>query len=639
MKRRLLLVLLFVLIPTGYLLFADVSLSDTSQPTPIGQNEAPDHSSVDLVQGLAEQDDADLQYSFDHIVDGEQIWLEAIATIPPLVSLGTFPDLSNADENLTLILRNRLKLLNRKMFSNRKWREYWVKQHQIAGKMETLYGELAKTATAKGEREATIAKQTGARDWAALAEAKTLNQDDFLISIQIEYDAVDDRMENTLVSAPQLSKETKLAAPVIVATPFEERAARIAELRFRQASQSERRAVADLKLKLLKQQVKSSAIIQPALKRDFELAREEHRIAKAQVLSPNPDWSAGWLPIANAVAAKLNKIGEELNLSAEREHSLKFNVSLVESNISYRDNKYREIELDRQEVEAFSGLLKAVLATAWQQAPPVISLLVLLFLAGWLALWMVDLATRTLVKVMEDDNPDCVSAIERRVKTVASVLKGMGKIAVYFVVILVACNVVGINTGPILGSMAILGLALSFGSQNLVRDFVNGFFILVENQYAVGDWVKIGAHEGDVEQINIRSTRLRSVTGVLQIIPNGTITTVENMTRDWSCFRCHVGVSYDSDIDLVERICNEVGADMYADPELKGKLKEAPVFVGVTKLADSSVVVRSAAKTQPGAQWGLEREMNRRLKKAFAEADIEIPFPQRVVWHHNKTSD
>jgi small conductance mechanosensitive channel len=165
---------------------------------------------------------------------------------------------------------------------------------------------------------------------------------------------------------------------------------------------------------------------------------------------------------------------------------------------------------------------------------------------------------------------------------------------------------------------------------------VNGFFILVENQYAVDDWVRIGSHEGTVEQINIRSTRLRSATGVLQIIPNGTITTVENMTRDWSRFRCHVGVSYDTDIDLAERICNQVGEAMYADPELKDKLSEAPTFIGVTALGDSAVVVRAQAKTRPGAQWGLEREMNRRLKKAFEDAGIEIPFPQQVVWHRNK---
>ena len=106
-------------------------------------------------------------------------------------------------------------------------------------------------------------------------------------------------------------------------------------------------------------------------------------------------------------------------------------------------------------------------------------------------------------------------ATEQRANTIADVFKGVGKIAIYLVGILVAFDVVGIDTGPLLGSVAILGLALSFGSQNLVRDLVNGFFILVENQYAVDDWVRIGSHEGTVEQINIRSTRLRSATGVL----------------------------------------------------------------------------------------------------------------------------
>ena len=119
--------------------------------------------------------------------------------------------------------------------------------------------------------------------------------------------------------------------------------------------------------------------------------------------------------------------------------------------------------------------------------------------------------------------------------------------------------------------------------------------------------MKIALKEGAVEQINIRSTRLRTSLGIPQIIPNGTIGTVENMTRDWACFRCHVGVSYDTDIDLAERICNEVGAAMYADSELKEKLLEPPTFIGVTDFGDSAVVVRSQAKTRPGAQWSLEQ--------------------------------
>jgi small conductance mechanosensitive channel len=568
----------------------------------------------------------------------ERAWIDAILTEPLLVSLGAFPDLSNAGAQLTSVLRDRLKLLDRKVISNRQWGEHWTEQHRAAAELESLYGELASTATGADERAAANARQATARDWTALADSKMSNQDDYLISIKTERDSVEERLENARDSALPLDAKQAPLATSVGATPFEERAARIAELRFQQNFQSERRAAASLELKLVKQQAESSVLLHHALKKDVELSLEEQRIAKAQLLSSDPQWSKRWLPIAEAARAKAKKIEQELHLSAERQHSIEFEVNLAESKTAYRDQKHGEIEQERQQAEALSGWLEAVFSTARQQAPRVLGALLLVFLAGRLALWLVALTARTLIKVVQDDDPDHISAFEQRANTIASVFRGVGKIAIYVVGTLVAFDVVGIDTGPLLGSVAILGLALSFGSQNLVRDLVNGFFILVENQYSVGDWVKIDSHEGTVEQINIRSTRLRSVTGVLQIIPNGTIATVENMTRDWSCFRCHVGVSYDTDIDLAERICNEVGAAMYADPALKHNLLEAPTFIGVTELGDSAVVLRSQAKTRAGAQWGLEREMNRRLKKAFEEAGIEIPFPQQVVWHRNKPS-
>ena len=573
-----------------------------------------------------------------HIEVVEQAWLEAILSQPTLVSLGAFPNWSNPDIELSSALRKRLKLLDRKVFSNRQWREHWDEQRRAVIELESLYGELASTVTG-AEREAATAKQASARDWGALAEAKMSNQVVYLISIEMERDSVEERLESTLGAVARLGKDDERIALAVGATPFEERAARIADLRFREASQSDALALAVLELKLIQQQVESGTALAPALQRDVELAHEEHRIAQAQLLSADPESSGRWREIVKAAAANVETIEGELDLSGERQQSIRFDLSLAESQIAYRDQKHSEIEGARQKAEAFSGWLAAVLATARQKAPRVIGVLLLILIVGRLALWIVRRATRALVNVVEDDDPDHVSASEQRVKTIAAVLKGVAEIVVYFVGVLIALDVVGIDTAPVLGSLAILGLALSFGSQNLVRDFVNGFFIIVENQYSVGDWVKIGDHEGDVEHINIRSTRLRSVTGVLQIIPNGTITTVENMTRDWSQFRCHVGVSYDSDIDLVERICNEVGAGMYADPALEGQLMEAPTFVGVTQLGDSAVVVRSAAKTRPGAQWSLEREMNRRLKKAFEESGIEIPLPQQVVWHRNMPSE
>ena len=568
----------------------------------------------------------------------ERAWLEAIHATPQLVSLGTFPDLSKSGAELTLILHDRLKLLDRKVISNRQWQEHWIKQRRLATELESLYGELARTASGAREGTAAASRQAAARDWAALADAKVSNQDDYLNAIKSERDSVEERLENTLGATAIQNVKSAVPLPSVGATPLEERAAHIAELRFRQEFQRERLAAASLELKLVRQQAESSAILRRALKVDVELANDEHRIAQAQLLSADPEWSDRWLSLANAATTKAEKIEQELHLSGVRQHSIEFEVTLAESKVEYLNQKHGEIEGKRKEAEAFSGWLEAVLATTRQRAPHVIGVLLLIVVVGRLALWLVGLISRTLIKVVEDDDSENVSAIEQRANTIADVFKGVGKIAVYVVGTLLAFDAVGVDTGPLLGSVAILGLALSFGSQNLVRDLVNGFFILVENQYAVGDWVKIGSHEGTVEQINIRSTRLRSSLGVLQIIPNGTIATVENMTRDWSRFRCHVGVSYDTDIDLAERICNEVGAAMYADSELRKKLMEPPKFIGVTDLGDSAVVVRCQANTRPGSQWGLEREMNRRLKKAFEDAGIEIPFPQRVVWNRSQPS-
>ena len=588
-------------------------------------------------QGIAaaQADPASPSDLLHQIEMAEQVWLDTILTPPLLVSLGAFPDLSNAGTQLTSILRDQLKLLDRKVISNRQWQEHWINQRRVATELEPLYGELARMATGAEERAAATGKQAAARDWAALADTKVRNQDAYLNGIKTERDAVEERLENTLGSDAQRDAIQAAPSPSVGATPFERRAAHIAELRFRQEFQRERHAAARVELKLVKQQAESSAILKRTLKQDVALAHEEQRIAQAQLLNSDAKWSDRWLPIASTATTKVEKIEQELHLSEVRQHSIEFEVTLAASKAAYIDQKREGIERERQEAEALSGWLEAVLATGRQRAPRVLGVLLLILLAGRLALWLVGLVARTMMKVVADDDTKNVSAKEQRANTIADVFRGVGKIAIYVVGTLVAFDVVGIDTGPLLGSVAILGLALSFGSQNLVRDLVNGFFILVENQYAIGDWVKIGSHEGTVEQINIRSTRLRSATGVLQIIPNGTVTAVENMTRDWSSFRCHVGVSYDTDIDLAERICNEVGAVMFADPELKDKLLEAPTFIGVTDLGDSAVVVRSQAKTRPGAQWSLEREMNRRLKKAFEDAGIEIPFPQQVVWHRN----
>jgi small conductance mechanosensitive channel len=230
-----------------------------------------------------------------------------------------------------------------------------------------------------------------------------------------------------------------------------------------------------------------------------------------------------------------------------------------------------------------------------------------------------------------DDDPNKSDASDQRRQTLADVFTSVAGLAVYIVAGLIALEEIGVNTGPLLGSVAILGLAVSFGSQNLVRDVVNGFFILLENQFAVGDVITISGKTGTVERVTIRSTWVRSYNGDVHVVPNGTIALVSNQTREWSRAVCDVGVGYDSDLVQVRDVVNQVGLEMKEDPAWSDVLDEAPTWVGVTELGDSSVVVRVVAKVSAGGQWGAVRELNERLKVAFDAKGIEIPFPQQVV--------
>jgi len=242
------------------------------------------------------------------IETAERAWLEAILATPQLVSLGTFPDLSNTGAQLTSILHDRLKLLDRKVISNRQWQEHWIKQHRAASELESLYGELVGTASGGREHTSATSRQAAAKDWAALADAKVSNQDDYLNAIKAERDSVEERLENTLgaTAIPNVKSATPL--PSFGVTPFEERASHIAELQLRQEFQRQRHAAASLELKLVRKQAESSVILRRALKVDVGLVHEEHRIAKAQLRSSDPEWSERWLPIANDPSAKADKI-------------------------------------------------------------------------------------------------------------------------------------------------------------------------------------------------------------------------------------------------------------------------------------------------------------------------------------------
>jgi small conductance mechanosensitive channel len=196
---------------------------------------------------------------------------------------------------------------------------------------------------------------------------------------------------------------------------------------------------------------------------------------------------------------------------------------------------------------------------------------------------------------------------------------------------------VGVNITPILAGVGILSLAVGFGAQTLVKDVINGLFILVEDSIAVGDVVTIRGTGGLVEAVNVRTIRLRDLQGSVHIIPNSQVDMITNMTMDYSYYALDVRVAYREDTDAVVAALQEIDAEMRADPTFAADMLAPIEILGVDQFTDSAVVIKARLKTKPIKQWSVGREFNRRMKKLFDARGIEIPFPQRTIsWSEPK---
>lgn len=190
----------------------------------------------------------------------------------------------------------------------------------------------------------------------------------------------------------------------------------------------------------------------------------------------------------------------------------------------------------------------------------------------------------------------------------------------------------GLNIGPLLAGAGILGVALGFGAQDLVKDILSGLFMVAEDQYGVGDVIDVGEAIGVVEGLGLRTTRVRDVTGTLWHVPNGEIRRVGNMSQEWSRALLDIGVAYDTDVDAAAEVIKGVADTMAQEETYAGLFLAEPEIWGVQDLTADAVVVRLVVKTRPGEQWAISRELRRRIKHALDDASIEIPFPQRTVW-------
>lgn len=216
---------------------------------------------------------------------------------------------------------------------------------------------------------------------------------------------------------------------------------------------------------------------------------------------------------------------------------------------------------------------------------------------------------------------------KQRYQTLFSITLSIIKITLWVLAVLLVLGELNIDYAPFLVAAGGVSLAIGFGSQSLVKDIVAGFFILMEEQLALGDVVEIDGKTGAVENISLRTIRLRSLNGTLHIIPNGSITNVSNLTHQWSRAIIEVGVSYDENSENVLSVLKQISHDIYEDRKWQPLLIEEPVPQGILSFGDSSVNFRILAKTVPGKQWDIDREIKTRIKKTFDQKGIEIPFP------------
>lgn len=259
---------------------------------------------------------------------------------------------------------------------------------------------------------------------------------------------------------------------------------------------------------------------------------------------------------------------------------------------------------------------------------------VLQVLAIWALAWVGQRVLRVvalrIVASVDDGDETVLSAREQRGQTIAQLLRSVGAVVILVTALLLTANVF-IDITPLLAGAGILGLAVSFGAQSLVKDVIAGFFILLENTIAVGDVVAIAGVAGGVERMTMRVVVLRDLQGVVHTIPNGQIGVVSNRTRGWSRAVIEIGVAYQTDLDHALEVFRDEARRFGEDPAWRGRLDAEPEVAGVESLAESAVVIRTLIRTIPGKQWEAAREYRRRVKNRLDQEGIEIPFPQRTV--------
>ena len=270
----------------------------------------------------------------------------------------------------------------------------------------------------------------------------------------------------------------------------------------------------------------------------------------------------------------------------------------------------------------------------WLLSDGIRVILILIVGAGfWFALkyLLPPLLSRTMVKTKGESK----EGIKKRTITLVSVLTGTGRILIAIVVLFMILSQFGIDIAPILAGFGIAGVAVGFGAQYLIRDLIAGIFILLENQYRVGDVAKVADIVGLVEEINLRRTVLRDLDGIVHHVPNGEIRVASNYTRHFARVNLDVSVAYGTDLDHAISVINRVGQELIAEEKWDKVIKSPPQVLRVNNLGDSGIDIKILGEVKPLEQWNVMGELRYRIKKAFDAEGIEIPWPHTKVYFGN----
>lgn len=256
--------------------------------------------------------------------------------------------------------------------------------------------------------------------------------------------------------------------------------------------------------------------------------------------------------------------------------------------------------------------------------------IIFVLVISWVAFMLAKVVSNRLVQFAVRQNDDI--EFQKRTNTLGAIVRYVATFAIIAITVIMILKEFGIEIGPILAAAGIVGLAVGFGAQSLVKDVISGFFILLEDQIRVGDVVNIAGKGGTVEKVNLRTTILRDLSGNVHYVPNGHIDVVTNMTKEYSRYVFDIRIAYRENVDEVIEIIKSIDEEMRNDPEFKEDIIEPVEILGLDQFADSSIIVKARTTTLPVKQWRVGREFNKRLKKKFDELGIEIPFPRVTIY-------